>query len=224
MKQEPPFAVLYDMDGVLVDNMTYHVAAWRLFCARHGFPFDLADYNRHLNGRNAHDSLTYLLGRPPSADELRTLTAEKEALYREQYAPDLRPAPGLLPLLADLRARGVRQAVATSAPAENVAFTLDGAGLRPYFDAVIDAAQVRHGKPAPDSYLTAAAAVGVEPRRCIVIEDALLGIEAGRAAGMRVIGVTTTHPPDELRHTDWVVPNFESLTFDGLAALLEPRP
>lgn len=206
-----PFAVLFDMDGVLVDNLRFHVDAWQTFCERHGFPFSLADFNQNLNGRNAFDSLTYLLGRPPSDDELMTLTAEKEAIYREHYAPYLQPAPGLLRLLRELRHEGAKLAVATSAPAENVSFTLDGTGLRPYFDAVVDASFVKNGKPAPDIYLAAAAAMGVPPARCVVVEDALLGIEAGRAAGMKVIGVTTSHGADELRHTDYVVDDFNGL-------------
>ncbi|NEQ26419.1 MAG: HAD family phosphatase, partial [Microcoleus sp. SIO2G3] len=70
MTTEPPFAVLFDMDGVLVDNMSFHVDAWRAFCARHGFRFELAEYNQNMNGRKAFDSLTYLMGRPPSAEEL----------------------------------------------------------------------------------------------------------------------------------------------------------
>jgi beta-phosphoglucomutase family hydrolase len=220
MTTEAPFAVLFDMDGVLVDNMSFHVDAWRAFCERHGFPFELTDYNQNMNGRNAFDSLTYLMGRPPSDEELISLTAEKEAIYREQYAPHLQPARGLLRLLNDLRYHDVRLAVATSAPLENVSFTLDGTGLRPYFDAVIDASAVTRGKPAPDIYLAAATAVGVPPEQCIVVEDALLGIQAGRAAGMKVIGVTTTHEAGELRHTDRVVRDFEELNFESFRELI----
>lgn len=220
MTHPEPFAVLFDMDGVLVDNLSFHVDAWRAFCERHGFPFSRADFNQNLNGRNAHDSLTYLMGRAPSAEEVRMLTAEKEAIYREQYAPYLQPVPGLLSFLQQLRHAGVKRAVATSAPVENVSFTLDGTGLRPYFDAVIDASFVKNGKPAPDIYLAAAKALEVPPSRCVVVEDALLGIEAGRAAGMKVIGMATSHDADELQHTDHVIRDFTALRPEFIRELL----
>jgi len=205
-------AALFDMDGVLVDNMAYHIRAWRAFAERHGRTLTLDEYYRHVNGRVAADALPFVLGRPLAAAEVEPLTEEKEADYRRLYAAHRQPTPGLLPFLERLKAARVGLAVGTSAPQSNIDFTLDGAGLRPFFDAVVDASMVTRGKPDPEIYLRAAAELGVEPGRCVVFEDAYAGIEAGLRAGMRVVALATTHTPDELagRGAVRIVRNFET--------------
>jgi HAD superfamily hydrolase (TIGR01509 family) len=134
------------------------------------------------------------------------------------------PLPGLLDLLKGLRKRGVRTAVATSAPKSNVDFLLDGLGFRDCFDLVIDAAGVRKGKPDPEIYLKSARELGCEPAACVVFEDALAGIEAGRRAGMKVVGVATTLPEVRLSQTDLVIKDFTGITVPQLFKLVYPSP
>lgn len=217
-----PFAALFDMDGVLVDNASFHINAWLQFAQEKGVPLTRGQYLEHINGRVSADAMAYVFGRPIEPGELIVLTEEKEAIYRQLYRPHLRPTTGLLPMLDTLKAQNARMAVGTSAPMSNVHFTLDGLPLRPYFDAVVDASMVTHGKPNPEIYLKAAERVGIEPARCIVFEDAFAGIEAGLNAGMAVVALATTHTPDELSSTgaSLIVRDFTELSMATLQDLV----
>jgi len=219
-----PLAALFDMDGVLVDNIKYHVAAWQQLAKQHGYTLTLEQFEKHMNGRVAKDSLEYLFQRPLPPEELTAYAEEKERMYRELYRPHLQPTTGLISFLDNLKAHGVPMAVGTSAPASNVSFTLDGTGIRPYFSAVIDSSMIVNGKPDPEIYLTAAKRLGAEPGQCVVFEDALSGIQAGLRAGMKVVALATTHTPAELASTgaSQIVADFTSLDFNALAALLNP--
>ena len=222
MPDHQPWAVLFDMDGVIVANTDYHVTAWLNFSARHNRPLTMPQYFENINGRTSTDAMTYTFGRSVSGDELAELTEEKEAVYRDLYRPHLQPTPGLTDFLDALKAANVRLAVGTSAPQSNVGFTLDGLSIRPYFDAVVDASMIQHGKPNPEIYLTAASRVGVEPARCVVFEDAFAGIEAGIRAGMAVVAVATSHTRAELQTTgaSLIVDDFTGLTVARVAGLI----
>ncbi|QIP14160.1 HAD family phosphatase [Spirosoma aureum] len=213
-----PFAALFDMDGVIVDNTDFHINAWLQFAQQKGIPLTRDQYIDHINGRVSADAMAYVFQRPIQPGELIVLTEEKEAIYRELYRPHLQPAPGLISLLEALKARNVPTAIGTSAPMSNVHFTLDGLLLRPYFDTVVDASMVKHGKPDPEIYLKAAERVGVEPTRCVVFEDAFAGIQAGLRAGMAVIAVATTLTRDELASSgaSLIVDDFIGLTVDAI--------
>lgn len=217
------WAALFDMDGVLIDNTSFHVNAWLQFAQKHGRLLTKEQYVENINGRISADAMAYVFQRPISPGELIVLTEEKEATYRELYRPHLQPAPGLLDFLTALKAQNVRLAVGTSAPESNVLFTLDGLPLRPYFDTVVDASMIQRGKPDPEIYLIAAERVGVEPANCVVFEDALAGIEAGLRAGMTVVALATTHTREELAGTGaaLIVDDFTELTIDQVRALIE---
>ncbi|MBD2752264.1 HAD family hydrolase [Spirosoma validum] len=217
-----PWAALFDMDGVLVDNTDFHVNAWLQFAQKHNRPLTKEQYVENINGHVSADAMAYVFQRPISPGELIVLTEEKEAIYRELYRPHLAPAPGLLDFLNALKEEHVRLAVGTSAPESNVRFTLDGLSLRPYFDAIVDASMIHKGKPDPEIYLTAAKRVGIEPAHCVVFEDALAGIEAGLRAGMKVVALATTHTPDELTDAgvSLIVSDFTDLTPDKVRNLL----
>lgn len=205
-------AFLFDMDGVLADNTAYHVAAWQEYARRLGRPMTEDEVKRHLGFTNA-GYLAFILGRDPTPAEVARAESEKEALYRDLFRPHLTLPPGLLDWLGLARRRGIACAVATAAPPENVAFVLDGLGIRPYFQAVVDDTQFKRGKPAPDCYLAAAAKLGIPPADCTVFEDAIAGIQAGKAAGMRVTAITTSYPPDVLSayHPDRIIASFRDL-------------
>ena len=217
-----PIAALFDMDGVIVHNHQYHTDSWFQFVARYGLSLTPENYARYINGRVAKDSLPYVFQRDLTPDELITLTEEKEEIYRALYAPHLQPTPGLPAFLEALKANGIRLAVGTSAPVSNISFTLDGIGVRPFFEVVVDASMITRGKPDPEIYRTAARRVGVTPERCVVFEDAFSGIEAGLRAGMKVIALATTHTREELAHTgaNLIIDDFTQLTVDTMISLI----
>ena len=204
-------AVLFDMDGVVIDNLPYHVDAWLLYCERHCIHLTREIFYKDLNGLNSKDTFEWLLKREITREEIIEMEEEKEEIYRGFYKPFLSPAPGLMDFLALLKANGIKTALGTSAGPGNIDFILDGLGIRAEFDAVIGGAEVTKGKPDPEIYLRAAGLVHVSPEDCWVIEDSLQGIEAGLSAGMKVVGMTTSHSSQELSHTHITSPDFVDL-------------
>ncbi|MFY0581071.1 HAD family hydrolase [Cystobacter fuscus] len=223
-----PAAVLFDMDGTLVDNMRFHVQAWVALARSLGLDAAAAPeerFEREFAGKRNEEILSALLGRSMAPEEATRLADQKEAHYRELYRPHLVPLRGTLELLARLRQVGRGLAVATAAPAANRDFVLDGLALRPFFSRVVGAEDVTRGKPAPDIFLATARALGVEPSGCVVFEDAINGILAARAAGMFAVGVTTLVPEQTLREAGahWVIPDFASLPEELERWLLQAR-
>ncbi len=216
-------AAIFDMDGVIADNMGHHTRAWELFIQKHAPHLKIEDIASRYGQTNA-DIMSFVFGRPLSPGEIDRYGEEKEGLYRELYAADMAPLAGLFDFLAELRKVGIRTAVATSAPKSNVDFLLDGLKIRSSFDLVLDAAGVRKGKPDPEIYLKAARELGCRPPACVVFEDALSGIEAGRRAGMRVVGVATTLPPERLADTDLVIRDFTEISVDQIIRLVSRSP
>lgn len=211
-------AVIFDMDGVLVLSIAAHATAWRATAERYGRPMTHADFLR-VNGMTNHDICTTLWGAARATPEfIARIGDEKERAYRDAVRADLPLAPGLRPLLQALQAAGARLAVGTSGPLENVDLVLDQGGLRPFFGGVVHAGLVQRGKPAPDIFLRAAELVGAAPERCVVIEDAPTGVRAALAAGMRCVGVATTHDAGDLTAVGahLVRPDLASLSVDDL--------
>ena len=190
-------AFIFDMDGVLADNSDFHVKAWTAYARQYGRELSIDDIKRRL-GFNNREYMRFVLNREPTEAEVAKSTTEKEALYRELYQSHLVAPPGLLPLLDFARRAKIPCGVATSAPDNNVRFVLDGLNIRPYFQEIVDAGHVKHGKPDPEIYVLAAQRLGLPASRCIVFEDALAGIQAGNAAGMNVIAITTSYPAEVL--------------------------
>lgn len=219
MKQ---IAIIFDMDGVIVDNHQYHLKSWLSFSDKYGISMTEQEYKQQINGRTMEEILPKLLGRSLSSGEVTEYGGEKEALYRELYLKDIRLTPGLEQFLEELQQHRVPRAVATSAPPANVKFTLENTGLDSYFPVIVDDTMVTKGKPNPEVYLTAAEKLDMHPSYCVVFEDALLGIQAGKNAGMKVVGVATTHTRRELESadTDLVINDFEGLYLSKLIDLL----
>lgn len=222
MSRFPFRAAVFDMDGTLVDNMGFHARAWLALSARLGVSgVSAATFERDWAGHKNAEILPRLLGRPLAPDELAALSEEKERCYRELYRPELRPLPGLLAFLDELERAGVRLAVATAAPPGNRDLVLDGLGLRPRFARVIGAEHAPRGKPAPDIYQAAAAALELPPGECLAFEDALAGVQSARAAGMRCVGLTTVVAARELTAAGaWLT----APDFTGLASRLAAGP
>lgn len=193
-------AVLFDMDGVLVDNHAYHVKAWQQFAGKHRLSLSEQEFDQHINGRTIEAALEYFFGNRKSANKKEELAEEKEQLYRDLYRPHLQAVAGLQNVLKALKKEKKRLAVVSSAMELNIDLVLDGLNIRTYFDAVVHGAQVSKSKPAPDIYLHAAKQLSCSPQQCLVIEDSKSGIEAGWNAGMEVLALATTHTEAELRN------------------------
>ncbi|MDF5690442.1 HAD family hydrolase [Aquirufa aurantiipilula] len=207
----PIEAVLLDMDGVVVDNLPYHVDAWLLFCEQHGIPLTREVFYRELNGMNSKDTFEWFYGREMSREEIEHLEEKKEAIYRNFYADHRVAAPGLIAFLTELQEQGIACALATSAGQGNIDFIVDGLGIRHFFQAIVGGAEVKKGKPDPEIYMKAADLLGANYAHCWVVEDSLQGIQAGLSAGMQVVGITTSHSASELARTQIQAPNFEGL-------------
>ena len=201
----PQQAFLFDMDGTIVDNMAFHTQSWITFFERRGVALDADEFFRATAGRQGREIIRTYLGEDLGDQEIAVLDHEKESVYRELYAPHLKAVEGFDKLIAQAKASGVKLAVGTAAPPANVEFTLDGLDLRRHFDAIVGATDVARGKPHPDVFLKAAELCGVEPAHCIVFEDAPLGVEAARRAGMRCIVLTTTLPASSFDGFDNVI-------------------
>jgi beta-phosphoglucomutase len=211
------YAFLFDMDGVIVDSNPVHKIALKQFCRQHGHDLTEEQLREKIYGRTNKDWIPNVFG-AISKELARQYADEKEALFRELYRKDIAPLAGLLSFLDQSEQLGVPKAIATSAPRENVDFTLSLTGTEKYFSTILDESFVTRGKPDPEIYLKTAAALGFDPAQCIVFEDSLSGVLAGKAAGCKVVGVATTHTPEELRETDLVIHDFTEIT---VAALLD---
>jgi len=197
-------ALIFDLDGVIVDSMPMHTEAWRTYLERLGITRD--DIENRMHGRRNDEIVRALIGAHLPPDEVFRHGAEKERLFREMMKPELerRVVPGIREFLS--QTNGAPRAVASNAEPANVDFVLDGAGLRQYFPVVVDGHQVKRPKPWPDLYLRAAELVQTAPENCIIFEDSPAGIAAARAAGSRVAGIAT-HTMD-LPDVDVVVRDF----------------
>jgi beta-phosphoglucomutase len=199
--QIEPCAVIWDVDGTLVDTAELHFDAWQVLCTELGRPFTRADFAATFGRRNP-EIMGHLFGARFNSAEIDLHSAHKEDLYRAA-ARKLGVAllPGVQRLLEQLQQAGFRQAIGSSAPRANVDLILDLTGTRAFFGAVSAMEDTERGKPDPQVFLIAAERLQVRAERCVVFEDAVAGIEAARAGGMRAIAVTFVghHPEAKLR-------------------------
>lgn len=205
-----PIAFLFDMDGVLIDSNPFHKISLKQFCKKYGHDLSEEQLREKIYGRTNRDWITNLFG-TLSEEQLRAYADEKEKLFRELYATSIAPLKGLIPFLDQLNKDGIKRAIGTSAPRANVDFTLGSTGMSAYFETILDESFVSKGKPDPEIYLKAAASLGFEPANCIVFEDSLSGVAAGKAAGCKVVGISTTHTAIELSESDFVMADFEGI-------------
>lgn len=200
-------AVIFDMDGVIVDNQDYHHEAWMTFCMKYGITVE-GDVSRYYGQTNT-DILTSIFPQDLNHQQLYEYAGEKEKLYQGLYEGNVEAADGLLELLSVLQHAGIKLGVATSAPKENVDFVLLNTNLRKYFDVVVDSSMVKKGKPDPEIYLKAAQSLGEKPEHCLVFEDSVSGLRSAKAAGMYVVAITTTNPRENLSEADQIIDHFK---------------
>ena len=214
--------LLFDMDGVLVNNLEIHRQAFAEFFRRYGVERSFDELSR-VFGKGNDDIMGELM--PQDVVErvgIRELGYEKEAIYREIYAPIITPQPGLLEFLAEAEREGLRSAVGSSGYRVNVDFVLERCAIERYFSAIVTGDEVTRCKPDPEIYLTAASKLGLKPSECIVFEDAEAGIEAAKRAGIKVVALATTFSREFLAATDAdvIVDDFTQVSVDMLRRLV----
>lgn len=213
-----PFAVLWGLDGTLVDTKEFHYQSWKLALPEFGYPFPADRFQRSFGMNNA-GVLEVFLGRPVEPELVEAIGERKEILFRALLHGHVQALPGVQDWLARLRNWGARQAVASSAPPANIDVMLGELGIAGYFDAIVSGYELP-SKPDPAVFLRAAGEVGAPPSACIVMEDAVAGVQAARRAGMRCIAVASTNPPEALHQADLVVERWDQLDEDGFLRLL----
>lgn len=215
-------AVIFDMDGVLVDTYRAHYQSWLEMARPYGLEFTEEQFGATF-GRTSREIIAHFWGEGRlSESEIATMDDRKEAAFRRIIAADFPAMPGAAELIDRLAAAGFRLAVGSSGPPENVAMVLDRLGARRRFHAVVTGKDVTRGKPDPQVFLLAAERLGVPPRRCAVVEDAPAGVAAARAAGMASIGLASTgRTPECLAAADWVVRRLDEISVERLAELID---
>lgn len=207
-----PQALIFDMDGVLIDSYEAHYQSWVDLATETGKTFSREDFNWAF-GRTSRETVPRYFGAHLDDAGIRKLDDRKEELFREIIAGNLPLMEGVLGFIDALHAAGFKLAVGSSGPPENVFLTMDGLGRKHLFGAVITGRDVKVGKPNPEVFLTAAARLGVEPNQCAVIEDAPAGIAAALAAGMTAIGLTSTgRTREQLKDAHLIVAKLTDLT------------
>jgi beta-phosphoglucomutase family hydrolase len=216
---EPPFGAIFDWDGVIIDSAALHEQSWHRLAHELGTTIAPESFMRGFGMKSAR-IIEEIHGWSHDPAEIARLTNRKEALYREIVAQsEIAPLPGVVEWLERLQEAGVPCAVASSTHRLNIDAVLSRIGLQDAFRAIVSAEDVLHGKPNPEVFQKAAARLGLAAIRCVVFEDAHVGIEAAHAAGMKVVAVANTHPPAELSAADLVVRHLDELTIERVAAL-----
>ncbi len=197
-------AFIFDMDGTLVDNMRFHGAAWQKMLFENGIEADANDFLVKTAGKTNREIIPEFF-KDATEERLLELGLRKETIYRELFLPERRAIIGAIEFLSEAKSLGVKMAVATAAPIANMEFVLDGLDLRRFFDAITTAADVSHGKPHPEVFLKSADKLSVEPKHCLVFEDAINGFEAAHRAKMKSIGIATVNSIEDILKLDSVV-------------------
>ncbi|VTU33119.1 HAD family hydrolase [Variovorax sp. PBL-E5] len=206
-------ALIFDMDGTMVDSMPWHARAWVEFGRRHGLAIDIPDFMRRTNGRTAFECACELMGREVSEAESAEITHQKESIYRELFGAEFREVAGFRAFARAAAARGLKTAVGTAGDKHNIAFTMSLLALDPPPLAIVGGDEGLPGKPQPAIFLEAARRIGVSLSRCIVFEDAPFGIEAARRGGMQAVAICSSHSAEQLAgpHVIAAVRDYEEL-------------
>jgi beta-phosphoglucomutase-like phosphatase (HAD superfamily) len=209
----PTTALIFDMDGTMIDSMPFHTQSWLEFCKRRGMTIDVQDLLERTTGRTGTECMGELFGRPMTAAEALPLVHEKEVIYRELFAPVFKEVAGFKAFAALARSLGLKIGVGTAGDKHNIAFAMAHLKMQHAPDVMVGGDQGFAGKPEPAIFLEAARALSVRPTDCIVFEDAPFGIEAARRAGMRAVAICTSHSAAQLAgpHVLAAVPDYHAL-------------
>jgi beta-phosphoglucomutase family hydrolase len=211
---------IFDWDGVIIDSHAQHEESWGLLFQEIGRPMPEGFFKATFGMRNQQIiPMCFDFVNADDHAEIARLGNRKEELYREILRRDgIEPLPGVVALLAELKELGIPTAVGSSTPRLNIETIMAMTGLAPYFQAIVSAEDVTVGKPDPQVFLKAGEKIGCPPERCLVFEDAHVGIEAGKRAGMKVLAVATTHPLESLHQADAAFVDLSGLTVETILA------
>jgi beta-phosphoglucomutase len=216
---------IWDVDGTLVDTAELHFAAWVKLAGELGKPFTRADFAATFGRRNP-EIIRQLFGTHYADREIDELGSRKEEFYKAAARQGVSLLPGVETLLGGLHTAGFKQAIGSSAPRGNLDLILSLTGTERFFDAIVSQEDTQRGKPDPEVFLIAALKLGVAPHRCVVLEDAVAGVQAARAGGMKCIAVRSIghHPETALREAgaDLVVSSLEDVSVEAVRRLLSP--
>ena len=212
--------VIFDLDGVLVDTGWAHRQAWYDLAEKEGFRMSDELFTSTFGMQN-YQILPMLIGRDLACEEIDRLSDWKEQQYRDLMAEKLALPPGADRLLGELKDAGFLLAIGSSAPRANLDLVLERVQIRDYFDAFVTGEEVAKSKPSPETFLKAAEKLGLPPECCVVVEDAVQGVEAAKAAGMPVVAVTTTRDRADLQAADMIVDSLSELKAKDFTRLLE---
>jgi len=210
------------MDGVIADTEPFHFKAWHGVFRKRNVNFTEEDFKRKFGQRN-DAIIRAAIGEHISQDDLAAIAGEKEEAFRTLARENIKPLPGAVKLLTSLGEHGFKAAIASSAPTENIRMITRRLGIDSFFQIIVSGHEVVDGKPSPQGFLLAARQLGVEPGRCVVIEDAVAGVEAAKRARMHCIAVTNTHTREKLAEADFIVDTLETVNIDILETLIETR-
>jgi len=212
-------AVIFDMDGVICHTNPYHSIAFReFFSVRDLAPSD-EDFAQHMFGKSNSYILSHFLQRPIAGAELLQMEEEKEGLFRKIYEPHVEPINGIVEFISDLKQHAVLVGVATSAPRANLDLIFSKVPLRDQLGSILASEDVNRHKPDPEVYLTSARNLSVSPAQCVVFEDSFSGVTAGLNAGMKVVGVLTSHTKEELPPCDLYINDYAEISYDTIKSL-----
>lgn len=201
------------MDGVICHTNPYHSKAFREFFAKRDLSPTDEEFAQHMFGKSNSYILSHFLQREVVGEEFKQLEDEKESLFRKIYEPNIEPIGGLLEFIEDLKKNGVKTGVATSAPYANLELIITKLALRERMESILASEDVTKHKPDPEVYLTSAHNLGVDPKQCVVFEDSYSGVSAALNAGMKVVGVLTSHTREELPPCDLYIEDYHQMSF-----------
>lgn len=207
-------AVIFDMDGVIVDSARYHYLTWCRMLERRGREYSYQEFKTNF-GRRTDMQVRRILGEITD-DEVKAFVGQKDRLFREIVGQNATAFPGVVNLIKSLKKDGRKIAVGSSSPAETVHLILDNLGIREDFDTLVCGSEVTEGKPSPQIFLLAAERLGIAPNRCAVIEDSVVGITAAKNGQMYAVAVTNTHPREEFKEADMVVDSLQELSVEKI--------
>ncbi len=214
-------AVIFDLDGTLLDNNQIHLESWKIYLKKIGLNISDEDYKANISGRTNHDAVEHIFHKKMTKEEAEVYYLEKEKIYRELYAPIIKPVDGLIDFLEELQNANIIMAIATSGIQVNIDFMFEHVPIRKYFIKIINSTHIKNGKPDPEIFETTAKMIEIEPKNCIVFEDSTAGVDAAIDAEMKVIALTTTHTEKELHRADKVIDDFTKVNFEELSSLFK---
>ncbi|MET3114381.1 beta-phosphoglucomutase [Pedobacter sp. CG_S7] len=214
-------AVIFDMDGVICHTNPYHSLAFQEFFLKRSLTPTEEEFATHMYGKSNSYILSHFLKRPIQGQELLELEEEKESMFRMIYKPHIEPITGILTFISDLKNNGAQIGVATSAPYANLELILSKVAIRENLGSIMASEDVRNHKPDPEVYLTSASNLGIAPEQCVVFEDSFSGVTAALNAGMKVVGVLTSHTKEELPPCNLYIENYLALSYQDIIPLLE---